>query len=298
MKLICLEDEYKKNPDIKPQDIANLREWLKTQPHLPENYITDLDLILVFHCCNCSTGFAKQVLDLNLTLHSLFNIFKDRKVDGHMEQVVTNILLTPLSMTTKEGYKIFFSHVMNSDLKVFNFGECVKAFLMTLEICQLQEGTWPGLLLVIDFDRVSLGHFAKIDLYNLQQFLYYLQEAILVKLQGLHFINAPSFIDKLLMMMRPFMKKELMEMLHIHTVGSKTLEQFVPIEALPKECGGNAMSLEEHTNEVISRLRNYKDYFEQDKHRKVTESLRPGKPKTITDIFGGVEGSFKKLEID
>lgn len=32
--------EYEKNPDISPEDIRKLREWLKTQPHLPEKYIT------------------------------------------------------------------------------------------------------------------------------------------------------------------------------------------------------------------------------------------------------------------
>ena len=58
------------------------------------------------------------------------------------------------------------------------------------------------------------------------------------------------------------------------------------------------ISLSLFTDGVISKLNTYKEYFELDKYRKVTESQRPGKPKTITDIFGGVEGSFKKLEID
>lgn len=34
-----LEEEYKKT-GIKPADIAALRKWLKTQPHLPEKYIS------------------------------------------------------------------------------------------------------------------------------------------------------------------------------------------------------------------------------------------------------------------
>lgn len=42
------------------------------------------------------------------------------------------------------------------------------------------------------------------------------------------------------------MKKELMDMLHIHTTGSKKLEQFLPIEALPKDCGGSGSSIKEY----------------------------------------------------
>lgn len=33
---VTLEDEYKKNPELKPEYIAEIREWLETQKHLPE----------------------------------------------------------------------------------------------------------------------------------------------------------------------------------------------------------------------------------------------------------------------
>ena len=49
---------------------------------------------------------------------------------------------------------------------------------MMIDIGQYEEGTWPGLLLVLNFEGVSLGHLTKIDIINLQQFLYYLQVKI------------------------------------------------------------------------------------------------------------------------
>ncbi|XP_045770987.1 alpha-tocopherol transfer protein-like isoform X2 [Maniola jurtina] len=264
MKPIQLEDEYSKKTGITPEDIAKLRLWLKTQPHLPEEHITDLDLILAFHCCNRSPELAKQVLDLNLTLRTLFtNYFENRKVDDQIERVFNDM-----------------------------------AVLMTLDLCQSQDGTWPGLLIIVDFEGVTLGHLARLDLQNIQQFLYYVQEAILVRLKGMHFLNAPSFIDKVLLMMKPFLKKQLMDVLHIHTTGSTTVEKFVPIEALPKETGGKYKSYREIQDDVLENMRENKDFFKNESKKRVTEALRPGKPKTITDIFGGVEGSFKKLEID
>lgn len=39
-------------------------------------------------------------------------------------------------------------------------------------------------------------------------------------------------------------------------------------------------------------------FFEEESKKRVVESLRPGKPKSYADVFGGIEGSFKKLEID
>jgi hypothetical protein len=61
---------------------------------------------------------------------------------------------------------------------------------------------------------------------------------MLVRLRGVHFLNAPSFMDKLMMLLKPFLKKELLEMLHIHQVNSDTLEEYISKKALPKEEGG------------------------------------------------------------
>lgn len=48
----------------------------------------------------------------------------------------------------------------------------------------------------------------------------------------------------------------------------------------------------------MQRLQDNIVFINNENKKRVTETLRPGKQKTITDIFGGVEGSFKKLEID
>ncbi|XP_022129820.1 retinaldehyde-binding protein 1 [Pieris rapae] len=293
-----LEVEYKKNTGISPSDVLELRQWLKTQPHLPEKYITDLDLILAYHSCERSSGVTKQVLDLHYTLRTLFtNFFKNRRVED-VEQICNTALVCPLPTRTKEGYAIFYSHMINYDPKLFVFSAAVKATLMVIDLWQYEEGTWPGFCMVIDFEGMSLGHLARIDLQSLQQFLYYLQETMLVRLKGMHFVNAPSWVDKLLMMMKPFMKKELMEMLRVHTTGSNTLQQWIPIEGLPKDSGGNYKTILECKDDVLNKLMANKAFFENENNKRVTEALRKGKAKTISDIFGGIEGSFKKLDID
>lgn len=58
---------------------------------------------------------------------------------------------------------------------------------------------------------------------------------MLVKLKAVHFLNAPSFMDKLMMMLKPFMKKQLLDMLFIHQIGSNTLDKFIDKDVIPKE---------------------------------------------------------------
>jgi hypothetical protein len=47
----------------------------------------------------------------------------------------------------------------------------------------------------------------------------------------------------------------------------------------------------------IKKIEAYNDWYVSDDGFGVDEKKRPGKPKTQEDLFG-VEGSFRKLEID
>ncbi|KAI5642233.1 CRAL/TRIO domain-containing protein [Phthorimaea operculella] len=296
---ISLEEEYKKKNGITRQDINKLREWLKTQPHLPEESITDLDLILAYNCCHRSAEVAKQLLDLNLTLKTLFtDYFQNRVVDQRIDRALGSVLITPLATRTKEGYAVVYATFMEKDAKNFVLVDIVKAVIMILDIWQYEEGSWPGFIIVFDLKNMSLGHLTKFDLQNLSQYLYYLQHGFLANLCGIHYLNAPSFMDKFMFVIRPFLKNQLLDVLHIHQAGTTTIGEFYPIEALPKESGGSYKSCQELKTEILSKLHASQSYFDAESKKRVKESLRPGKPKTISDIFGGVEGSFKKLEVD
>ncbi|CAH0595556.1 unnamed protein product [Chrysodeixis includens] len=299
IKGISLEDELKKKTGITPQDIQKLRGWLGTQPHLPGDYITDLDLALIYHCCDRSAEVSKQVLDLHYTLRTLFtSFFKDRVMDDKIEKNLQYVLLQPLQVRSREQDAVLYCRLLDYEPKNFDFAKSLRSVLMILDLWQFEEGTWPGFVLIFDLDGLKLGHLAKLDVQSIQQFLYYLQEAMLVKVRGLHFLNAPSFMDRLMMMIKPFMKKELIDVLIIHQIGAKTLDKHVPMVGLPKGAGGEFKSFDELRDETIARLNANKQFFVEENKKRVVEAKRPGKPKTISDIFGGVEGSFKKLDID
>ena len=83
----------------------------------------------------------------------------------------------------------------------------------------------------------------------------------------------------------------------MHTTND-TLEKFIPLKVLPNECGGQAGPIQELHEKQMKKLQAYTAWFQKEEaNHRVNEALRPGKAKTATDLFG-VEGSFKKLEID
>lgn len=78
----------------------------------------------------------------------------------------------------------------------------------------------------------------------------------------------------------------------------QSANEYFPIEALPNELGGKAGAIEELINVQLKRIENFREWFlEDEKSKRVNESQRIGKIKTLSDLFG-LDGSFRKLEID
>ncbi|KAJ3618112.1 hypothetical protein MTP99_006143 [Tenebrio molitor] len=106
-------------------------------------------------------------------------------------------------------------------------------------------------------------------------------EATPVRIKGLHYINVVPFADTLIGMAKPFMKKELVDMLNFHDESMETLYKYVPKEIMPKDYGGEGPSLatlhEENTKNLLENM----DLFKWKNTLKVDESKRPGKPRTL-----------------
>lgn len=88
-----------------------------------------------------------------------------------------------------------------------------------------------------------------------------------MKIKSIHFINIPRLMDKIMSLIRPFLKKELLDNIHIHQPGSGTIKSIIPIENLPKELGGNYKTIEEIQSEVLF-------YFYMNKKKNQTSGHR------------------------
>ena len=47
IKRVPIEEEFKRNPELKEEDLQHLRDWCSKQPHFPE--IGDNELIIFLH---------------------------------------------------------------------------------------------------------------------------------------------------------------------------------------------------------------------------------------------------------
>lgn len=203
------------------------------------------------------------------------------------------------------AFTIDFSILIFSYLNsLFNL---ILRYNMALDYWVARDGITEGFAIILDMDGAKLAHLTKINIAVLRKFIFYVQvrnltfnnlnlfinplilfqEAFPIRLREIHFIKIPSFMDKLMAMMTPFMKKELMNMLHLHKTLDTFIDKFVPKEMMPDKYGGKAGNLEKMIRNVYEDIQSNGQFFiDEEATKRVNENLRPGKPKTERDLFG------------
>lgn len=88
-----------------------------------------------------------------------------------------------------------------------------------------------------------------ISLKNLENFkikitinnIFLFQEGFGTKIKGIHILNAPSFVDKFVFIVKQGLKEKVANRLHVHNTFEE-LHKEIPKEVLPKDFGGDGPS--------------------------------------------------------
>uniref|UniRef100_A0A1B0GB51 CRAL-TRIO domain-containing protein n=1 Tax=Glossina morsitans morsitans TaxID=37546 RepID=A0A1B0GB51_GLOMM len=292
-----LAEQYARFPKVKVEDVQKIVAWVHDQPHMPN--LSEAEVLLFYFACKCSTEVTKQVIDKNLTCHThIEELFSNLNVQSPQIQRAINVSsLAPLPTLTPEGYRVFMSNFRDFDASNFNFPDMLKVHLVFLDIFIRRDGLQKGYVVIIDQTGFTLGHLSRMNVMVLKKAFYYFQEALPIQLKGVHIINVVPFLDKILALCSPFIKKELFDILHFHNK-LEDIFQYVPHDMLPKDYGGSEVEIKQlHERSERMMISKHQEIIEYEKLYRIDEKLRPGKPKKVSDLFG-TEGNFKKLEID
>lgn len=289
--------EALKKSEVKESDIEILREWFLKQPHLPKT--DDIYLILFLHSNYYRLEPTKTTIENFYTIRTHVPEFFSNR-DPFLKELreQCNVMLAiSLKENSKQGNQIIFNAIMDPDPSHYLFNECTKLLFMISELSVLQKGLTNGFDYIVDVKNVSLGHIGRMNLMGLKKILFYIQEAVPIRLKHIHILNHNAAVETLLNMCKPFMKKELFDMIRFHS-SLKSLEEFMSLDLLPNEIGGKAGNMKDLQKNQLKIMDENREWFLRTTQEwTVNESLRVGNPKTSSDLFG-VEGSFKKLDID
>lgn len=287
---------YKKFPECKKEDVQKLEDWAKLQPHLPQ--LTELQLALFLHCCFYSNEAAKVCIDNYYTIRAVSPEFFANRNPTQLDiqaqcKVGMSVLMPKL---TNEGYRVVYSNLIDTSPENYVYSIQIKLEDMTIMLTQMLQGPAEGYIGVIDCKGGQLSHLSKFGLLTTKKLLYYLQEAVPIRLLQIHLINVVPVVDLFFNMAKPFLKKELLKKVYFHTK-MDTVYKTIPKDCLPDTVGGTGGNLEELYAKTFKTFEDNADYLKDEEKEISDESKRVGKPRNIGDMFG-VEGTFKKLDID
>ncbi|XP_039304662.1 alpha-tocopherol transfer protein-like [Solenopsis invicta] len=280
IRRVTLKEEMEKNPELKLSDIQSLKEWCEKQPHLPK--IEDSFLALFLHSNYYQMEPTKNTIENYYTTRThVSEIFcnRDPLEEKKLRQAFKVTTNFPLNGVTKDGYKIIYSTFLDGDSSHFNYNDYLKYVHMLYDIFLLTDGTNNGYVIVFDASKVSFGHVARTSPLASKKNFYYIQEASPIRLKGIHVINVLPAMEFFMNIIKPFIKKELINMIHFHS-SLENLSKYIPVDALPNEMGGKGGFTRELADIQIKRLEDYREWFLLDEATgRVNEALRISTPK-------------------
>ncbi|XP_075227265.1 retinol-binding protein pinta-like isoform X2 [Lycorma delicatula] len=258
---IKIDDQYKKCEKLKPEEVAELRQWFLSRPNYP-HHVPDVILALFLHSSDYNIADAKKYCDTSLKLRSdTPEMFSNR--DPHNPEIkrvneLVDMWISP--KTTPDNYHILYAGFINTDPSTYDFAEACKRFLMVGEAFVLKNGIIPGLIVVLDAKGGSYRHVLKAKLAHIRKFLIYVQ-------------------------------------IHFHS-GISGLSKYIPKDTLPTDLGGYTGTRKENQCKTDAMLEDMRAWFMQDNLRlQNNEKSKSNENQSITH-FQESNSSFHSLDID
>ncbi|XP_040157315.1 alpha-tocopherol transfer protein-like [Anopheles arabiensis] len=271
-------------PLVDRESIEKITHWLTAQPHLPQ--IQEHEIAQFLHANYGNEEATQRTIENYYTLRTNYrDCFTDRDVFNDAMQTALRIMMfTILPGETKEGYKMVYTRLLTSDASHFNHPQILKFMTMCLDLWVKLEGNAKGHIMLMDMHGMHVGHMTKMNMAAVKKHMFYVQDALPIRLKQLHFINVVPFMNWLMSLVRPLLHKEVEEMINMH-VGLGKLHEDIPIECLPNEVGGTAGSVQELHDSFKEKLYANSEWFKAtESQNSVDETKRPSKPKKF--MFG------------
>lgn len=168
--------------------------------------------------------------------------------------------LIPLPEKTPDNYNVTIIRLIDDDADKIIFNDCIKAFYLggDLRLVTVDEIWSDGEVPIFDMNNVTLRHLTKVVFQTMRLFMKYSQEAHPVVVRQIHVVNCSSLLNRIMLLVKPFLKAEVAERIQTHLPGSKTIFKYVSKEILPKEYGGTAGSIETTRQIWLQNLENHR----------------------------------------
>lgn len=246
------------------ENIDIIRTWLSNleNKHLPEVQ-EELIVIFLLSCENDIPLTKNTILMYYQCKKGAPEIFDDRDMEREdIKKAMNTIHMSSIPVRTDENYAIHYFKVNDTSYSNFELIPIMKLSYMILDITQ--ERDLPnGLVVVIDMKGFGLMHLTRLKLRALKTYFLFLQEGFPLQLKVIHVLNAVYFFDKIMNIIKVFLKSELVDMIKVHPPNLKEEKLFsmIPKKCLPSEYGGDLPSEKILHEKTVEQYNNFQSFW-------------------------------------
>jgi len=296
------KNQWGENNKILESSVADLKTWISKSPHLHSIQKNDEFLRTFLRGCKFSLERTKEKIDnFHAVKGTLPEWFMNWDVhEPGVQEVIKSGAYLPMPGYDKHGRFVIFMRMGQINPAKVTFDTMMRAaqIIITSAIKDDEQTVIKGFVMVQDLKGVGANHVTMMNIASLKKMITMMETAWPLKPKAEHIVNMPGIMDSLFKIANSMMKQKMQDRIHVHTDGDLTkIQEDLGKDVLPVEYGGNNGTLEELKAYMAKKVEEEADFLKNISKFKTDEAKRPGKPKSHSDLFG-IEGSFRKLEID
>ncbi|XP_050527936.1 alpha-tocopherol transfer protein-like [Daktulosphaira vitifoliae] len=257
-----LRGEQKKYPQLKVQDIQLLRKSLEKEKQIP--FISEKKLIAFLHSCYFDVEMARiTAIECYKCYFEVPQLFCN--LDPRADDVLLNYDCTSLGDLTynlkSKNDRYLYWQFKDTNPEMLNYMAIFKVLYMWMERTLLTEGTFDGVIIIINTAGLSWRHILKLPIGAVSKLLKFLQEGLPLRLKMVHVLNTGPSVTMLLNIISPFIGKELMSKIMFHASGSINVFDHIPKNLLPFEVSGSGKSHNFYNDCFYEFITEYREWF-------------------------------------
>lgn len=200
------EEELVKYPQLKKEDLEELKLWTQTQKHFPAN-IEDEMLLHFLHACYFDVQQAKVTMEYFFTYRTAMTDYFTNwdPMSSDTQHTTKNVVMAaPLPSTDVDGNRVIICKLNDTNPSNYNHLNGVKWIFITAMVAQWDLGIQDGYVIVYDCTGYTMSHLLKSSLSSIKNYINWGKNASPIRVVKVVFINSSPVIKKLFNLIKPF----------------------------------------------------------------------------------------------
>ncbi|KAB0796959.1 hypothetical protein PPYR_11020 [Photinus pyralis] len=299
LRKVALE-ELREDDSIRQQSLDQMREWINKNSAI-KTCRKDAPFLLRFlRTKKFSVPLACEMLERYLMIRQLYpqwfrNLDSD---DNDLAQLVDSGYIVPLPQK-HNGKTVIFTCAEKFDPYKFTAASMIRIHSLVAEVLMDdEENQVNGYVYVNDIGGFQLGHISLWSLKDIRNVIRCVQNSSPMRHKESHFVNVSPNAAKLVEFGLTVLSEKLKNRTFIHKSVTDLHERISP-SILPKEYGG-VVPLADMINAFKSKIQDCRKKILalDDLHIEIDERNCALIDEMNEELGVGIEGSFKKLQVD